>query len=629
MKQTRARLISAAVAALVLTAAVGRAADPAPGDSYAGAAERAAEIATQLKDVAPTLAPCRSLGAHSVRCGNVDVDSCRAALALALSKIPGETPDERRARALVGSALHGLANIEHAERVGTCPHLARPGRHAVELALDDDGRTLHVRAVPPLRAGRRYALEVAGVEADEITALRRSTKPRGGARRSYASLAAETLGSTPSPVDAQAVQQALTRWEADTALLRGIGNDVPLRLQLSRPADAATLERVRFTFVPESEATPDATLTRFRTFEGRAELHAYRKRLADRACEAIPLLAADAELIGAIPALDIEERGDHEGRARLLGAPAAASRPTNLPVRLQLPPSANAETPLIVLLPGHHLTAGEMIAAHGPALVERGLAVIAIDLPEQGARTTNGRSLLEILDPAALTVRLRQAAADVIATSRAARACGFGLAGGEVYRPTTVRFFGFSLGAMVGTLVRSVSPELGTTVLVAPGGGIARWLKLRILTAFGAPLVSCSAGPEEGQSCLATGHCAPPGVCRRDPDTERLWSLIEPSYAWLSAGADPLTFATERTGGASTAPLLIVTGGEDAALHPALASRLADAYRLKRAGDHRRRGPHATMIQWPALGHELLSEDAVRKQVYAFLASDGRESGDD
>ena len=47
------------------------------------------------------------------------------------------------------------------------------------------------------------------------------------------------------------------------------------------------------------------------------------------------------------------------------------------------------------------------------------------------------------------------------------------------------------------------------------------------------------------------------------------------NYSTITAAGDPLSFATERTGETSKAPLLIITGGRDPALHPALAGHLA------------------------------------------------------
>src|SRR5690606_1514141 len=84
------------------------------------------------------------------------------------------------------------------------------------------------------------------------------------------------------------------------------------------------------------------------------------------------------------------------------------------------------------------------------------------------------------------------------------------------------------------------------------------------------------------------------------------------------------SYATHRTGVASKGRLLMLTGGEDAALHALLATRLADAYAMQHTGEHRRAGPRSRFLQWPELGHELVDRPGVRAQITAFLASDGR-----
>jgi hypothetical protein len=188
-----------------------------------------------------------------------------------------------------------------------------------------------------------------------------------------------------------------------------------------------------------------------------------------------------------------------------------------------------------------------------------------------------------------------------------------------------VRYLGYSLGAMIGSIARSVEARIGTAVLAAPGGDILGWLLLRISPTLGATYVTCLGGPQEGESCIPTGQCDPPGACMVDPFLERLHWLVALPYELAAAAGDPLSYVTHRTGAhTSRGRLLLITGGEDAALHPALATRLADAYRMRPMAPHRRRGPRAQMVQWPELGHELVDRPGVRAQIAEFLASDGR-----
>src|SRR5205085_4134872 len=151
--------------------------------------------------------------------------------------------------------------------------------------------------------------------------------------------------------------------------------------------------------------------------------------------------------------------------------------------------------------------------------------------------------------------------------------------------------------------------------LVAPGGDILGWLMLRVTPDFGARYVTCLGGPREGESCIDDGRCAPPGSCIVDPYSERLCGLITLPYELAAAAGDPLSYVTHRTGTASKGRLLVVTAGEDAALHPALATRLADAYGMHPIGPHRRRGPRSQLVQWTGVGHELLGLPGVRAQI--------------
>jgi hypothetical protein len=90
------------------------------------------------------------------------------------------------------------------------------------------------------------------------------------------------------------------------------------------------------------------------------------------------------------------------------------------------------------------------------------------------------------------------------------------------------------------------------------------------------------------------------------------------------AGGDPLSVVGARRPGAGRGRLLVITGGKDEILYPLLATRLADAYRLRPVGGHRRRGGRVTLVQWPELGHDLATREGVREQAYAFLATGGR-----
>jgi hypothetical protein len=174
---------------------------------------------------------------------------------------------------------------------------------------------------------------------------------------------------------------------------------------------------------------------------------------------------------------------------------------------------------------------------------------------------------------------------------------------------------------MIGTIARALEPDLGATVLLAPGGDLPAWLGIRVAHELGSSMLVCIGGPDDGRSCLERRACASPGVCYPDPSMLELSDGTRLLYALATAGGEPLAFAGTRGPDASQAPLLLLTGGTDAVLPPHLATRLAAAYGMDPVTPGRWQGRDRTLVQWPALGHELSSVDGVRTQAYDFLAA--------
>jgi hypothetical protein len=148
---------------------------------------------------------------------------------------------------------------------------------------------------------------------------------------------------------------------------------------------------------------------------------------------------------------------------------------------------------------------------------------------------------------------------------------------------------------------------------------------LQVGASLGVAAPVCVGGAENGQSCTTSAKCTAPGTCYLSPFLIRLLDLTPLPFHLVTGGADPSSFATERTGGtASHAPLLLITGGRDAILNPLLATRLADALGMHLVAEHVRRGPDSFFVQWPGLEHNLVNVRNVREQAYTFLASRGR-----
>jgi alpha-beta hydrolase superfamily lysophospholipase len=356
----------------------------------------------------------------------------------------------------------------------------------------------------------------------------------------------------------------------------------------------------------------------------RARYAERRRALAATACpdaKAASLVPATVELPGAP---GIETLG---GSVRSIAAGVRASGgQASVPVLLALPTAWDAGTPLVLLVHGHGSRAEAFLKTHAPGLLARGLAALAIDLPGHGRRTGEP-AFIDIAAPERLPASIEQAAVDALAVIRFALQCGFRLADGRTYRPSEVLYLGYSVGSMVGTIVRAVEEDLGTTVLLAPGADLVEWPTVQAPKRLGAGAYTvCRDGPRRGAPCLTADVCETAGACAADPQVLLLSDLLRASYEPALAHVEPAAFATERTGSASHAPLLLVAGGKDFTLTPLMVGRLADAYGM-RASTHGRRGAHARLVWWPELGHELATDDRVKQQAHTFLASRGRRDG--
>lgn len=598
-------------------------------------------MARAEKDCAPLLA---SAGA----CTLARDDGCRPALVAlfaALRDVRGTLALRRRAAAdaVAGDTFDvasRLALVPDALARGACDAIAPAGAHPSQMLLGPDGKSVLVRPLTALRGGRRYAVIAAGVAPAALAALRTSLVPRPAGdgievpAGSFVAPVAQELSGDAGGISTSRLEALIGRLERDASAMPGLGPFSGVRVTLPDAVRPEQVGTVQLAFAAVERAREVETLAVFRTLDARAGLLEDRARVATLACAARPAAQRDVkQALGArLPHVAVLLRGTYlslgvagDGTAGPLGVPAAAATAIELPYLLALPHEFTAKTPLVLVVDGHAGSAARILGKHAGALTERGLAVLAIELPAHGERAVADTDFLDALDPAALGRNVRQATVDVLGAVHAATRCGLALPGGVTLRVPEVRYLGYSLGAMVGSIARAVEPRIGTAVLAAPGGDILGWLLLRISPTLGATYVTCLGGPQEGESCIPTGRCAAPGVCMVDPFLERLYWLLALPYELAAAAADPLSYVTHRTGGATShGRLLMITGGEDAALHPVLATRLADAYRMRPVAPYRRRGPRAQMVQWPELGHELVDRPGVRAQIREFLASDGR-----
>jgi hypothetical protein len=574
-------------------------------------------------------------------------DACRDALVelFTVLRRVRTTLEPRRAAAADASAsdLFDVASRAALARGalarGACTNVAADGTLATQMLLAPDARSIVVRPLAALRGGRRYAVIARGLPDEALAGLRAALAPRPDGDgivvppAAFTAPIATLLSDDAGGASIEKTQQLVSRLERDADAVPGLGAFTGVRVTLAEPVRTDQVGTLQLAFVPVNEARERETLAVYRVLDARRALLDDRARLATLDCPTAVAEVRDtrATLGAQLPNVatllhgtyrSLAVQGDASSGA--LGVPAAQAKPLELPYLLALPHGFGPDTPLVIAVDGHAGAATRILGKHAGALTERGLAVMTVEQPRHGERAEPGVDYLDVLDPAGLGRIVRQAAVDVLAAVETATRCGLPLPDGRRLRVPQVRYLGYSLGAVVGSIARSAEPRMGTAVLVAPGGDILGWLLLRVAPVVGAKYVSCLGGTQEGESCVATGQCAPPGVCMVDPYLDRLQWILSLPYEMAAAPADPLSYVTHRTGTASKGRMLMITGGEDAALHPLLAMRLADAYGMRPNGEHQRRGPHARSVQWPDLGHELVDRPGVRAQITAFLASDGR-----
>lgn len=622
----------------------------------AGLAARVADAMDTVREVGPVLGVSAGGIADGSRCSGVRDDvlggdeerltRCIEALsAIYAALTDGADVDARTAaaRAYVASevadAAFRVTSARAAARAGQAGQLAPDGGVPAQILVLADHRTLRVRPLQALRPRRKWALVMGGLTAAERDAVRDTVVPRIGPHGLVVpegSLVAPLdygTRSAPTGVDRKAALAVARRMEAEIREREGASPVAGVQVRLAEPLTANDLGRIVASFQPARVAPAAEAIVELPIADLRGSLDDARERIASLACPQTPaaeragLAAADgataATILAAVyPSIDMRREVD----GRLYEMPAASAPVVRLPYVLALPEGFGPETPLVLLVHGHGGDATKFLAQHAGPLLARGLAAVAVEIPDHGARGSREKEFLGVRDPSRLRVNVRQSLLDILALLRVAEDCGFVLPGGERYVPREVRYMGYSFGGMLGVAVRSLVPTLGRAVFVAAGGDLAGWLHLYSAAELSEAVATCLGGPEHGRNCRSERGCAPPGVCWVDPYLAWMASSIDMPFGLVLADAEPLGTARVRTGQASHAPLLLITGGTDAVLYPLLQARLADAYDLRGEHPAPMRGPGSRRRHWPALGHDLIDDEEVRTAAYDFLAA-GRRPG--
>ena len=593
-------------------------------------------------EVCDTVGPAASTGNRDV------IVSCGQALGDVYGALfADDEPDAIRRGArwfvawgLVDAALR-LTSTRAAIDAGETARVAPSPGTGTQVRIFPDRQTLRMRPLRPLRPGRRWSLVVDGLTPAELGHARATVLPRPGTDGlevppgRFADPLARWLEDDPTGLDRDKTIAVARRLEQDARELPGISPVGAVEFRLPAPLSAEQLQRIVARFVPAKQAPRSSTIVELPVVDARASLRAHRDRLAtakcseDRAVQRPWLVDPSPDLAivvsGAYPGLGITRpAGD-----RLEEIPAKEAPATAVPYLLSLPVGFDANTPLVIGVHGHAGNAHKFLADHAAGLAERGLALLTIDLPEHGERAERGAHRLKflgVLDPTRLRANVRQSTVDVLAAIRSSLDCGFVLPDGATYRPTDVRYLGYSLGSLLGVTVRSLSPRLGPAALVAAAGDLAGWLLVHVPHHVSSTMLTCLGGAEHGRACTIARPCEAPGVCWANPYFAVVAGALELPYSLVLAPAEPLGPARVRTGDGSHAPVLLLTAGQDGTLFSLLQARLAVAYDMRGEPPDRVHGPGSERIHFPTRGHELIEADEVRTAAYDFLARPRRIS---
>ena len=640
----------------MLLAASVTTADVPPADSVPAVLADTARLLAHGRELAPALdwppallaatAPCAATTPAPTACAGLDLLPCVRGLVTAYDAVRAAPPQPSPSRALaaellaegIGTAIVRMQEAVRAVGRGECALRADTNDWPARVLVGPSPARLVVEPVLPLRAGAGYALVVDGLTPAELTYAQAHVVPRlDGGRLVVPSgafvaplMARRTeLGG----LDLARASALMERLEHDAAELPAWPAIAGAAFTLPAPRTGAQLAALRVRWVAGASVPAAQAVVTFDVLDVRAGLLAYRRALAALPCSthAAETITNDPVLAGPFPHVESVLRfrftsldlRTGSGAPATLGADPDPSQPVTRPLLAAIPRDVAPDAPLVLLVGGLKQPASVMLAAHAEGIAARGMIGVALELPHQGA-LEDGGEILTLFDPAALARSLRQATIDALAVVGSARRCGFVLPDGRRLEPNEVRYAGFSLGAMVGTLVRAVEPELGATVLIAPGGDHATWSAIRVAQALGSPLAVCVGGADDGRNCFERRTCAPPGVCGPDPAMQALATALRLPYTLASAGGEPLAFANEPLSDERPGtPLLLLTGGADLVMPPHLSGRLADAYGLVPTGQGRRARGTMFLVESPTLGHELSTTDAVRTHAYTFLASRG------
>ena len=570
---------------------------PALGAGEGRLSDLQAEIGSVGQAFAGSSVDSESLGI----CGIESADAaCLAALRANYAAMEALRVDPRvdpRAGARARRLSHALVE----EIVLRQPPVLAQGSVPARLRPMGDGRLLHLEPLRALVPGKTYEVVVEGLPVVAV-----QVEP-GNSPAVVAAVAASLQESQPRVAGSElsretvaATRRLLAELESQAGAASGMPALAGARVLLAEPLSGKMLNQVRVAFVPVEDSAGRASVV-----------------VADR----IAQLRQARQGLAALPCVPVRMRSDRAapGRSRYRGyfpAPGPAGEVERVPFLMALPEPLPERPELVVLVDGLGGSMQRFFADQAPALLARGLGVVAVELPRHGERS-GPRSYLAADQPAALARILQQGALDVMAAIRQIASCGVDLAPGRRLTPGSFHYLGYSLGGMTGVLVRSAEPDLDRVALIAPAADLADWLSLSAVRALGVPLVTCVGGADHGRSCLGHGRCAGAGACLVNATLANVDRHIRWPWQVAALGADPADYASRSAG---RGELLILSAGEDGILAPRQTYRLAEALGMQPDGPHHWVGDRARLQEWSDLDHGLVGHPEVRATAHDFLA---------
>lgn len=324
-------------------------------------------------------------------------------------------------------------------------------------------------------------------------------------------------------------------------------------------------------------------------------------------------------MLGQLAARDVRDRGvfKPEWVANPSLAPVV---PLRFVLTVPAGPKPSGGWPVVM---GQHGVAGRNTPKDGStdsyclnlaqALAARGLACIGIDAPDHGSRGAF-TNFFDMTDLPVVRDRMREMVFDLLQVEAAIGTIDVDGDGAPDLRPEA-RYFGNSLGAIIGTSFVAVSNRVSTVVLNVPGGGLSNLITSPNL-----------------QDLIGLLVAAQTGLGFNTPEYVASFPLFRAAAQPFFDPGDPINFAGALR---AEVAVLLQSGKGDRIVPYETGVDLARALKLPDLAEQSQRRafcgidparylPPASVAAYN--GHNVMWDfEPVREQALRFLASDGAE----